>query len=266
MRAETITSITAIIALALAAMSLGYTARQTRLASNSNLFTVLEAVRSKLAARVPEAQPGEENSLIALRHKFSGDENEFARNPSSSRSGYERALIARIRIVHTLREDMRREDFRHVKRLVDAYNYVAEKIDSRLFDATPTLGTYHIAIIRELFIAEPYIWHRMLFERPGRWGMRALRLGEMARSYNEMNPIHRRDVIFDGDKPYGTILPKTKPRKLRRAWWWIHVRVVGYPTITPRSKVAQNRLAERLADALDAPYPEDRHKQTRRAR
>lgn len=256
-----------IIALALAAVSLGYTARQVRLMRDTNRFQVLEAVRLALAssARLPERQPGHENPFYALRHKFGGDENESARNPSPSKSGYECALIARIRIVHALDADVRKEDRRFVERLVNSYNDVAQLVDSRLFEATPILGTYHIAIIRELFIAEPYIWHRMLFERPGRWGMRVLRLGEMARSYNAMNPIHRRDVIFDGDASYGTILPAATPSWLRRAWWWARVRVAGYPTLTPRSKVAQNKLAARLADALGTPYPERSGRKTRRA-
>jgi len=257
-----------IIALALAAVSLGYTARQVRLMRDTNRFQVLEAVRLALmsSARLPERQPGHENPFYALRHKFGGGENEFARNPSPSKNGYERALIARIRIVHALDDEVRDEDCRLVERLVNAYNYVAQLVDTRLLEATPILGTYHIAIIRELFIAEPYIWHRMLFEQPERWGMRVLRLGEMARSYNEMSPIHRREVIFGGDPTYGTILPKATPSWFQRAGWWVWVRVVGYPTLTSRSKVAQNGLWLRLAEALESPYPEQRRKRTRRVR
>jgi hypothetical protein len=229
---------------------------------------VFKAVRSALRsrARLPEANPGEENPFYALRYKFGGEENKHARNPSPSRRGYERALIARIKIVHDLDDEVRKEDFRLVTRLVNAYNYVGELVDSRLFKPTPILGTYHLAIVRELFIAEPYIWHRMLFEEDDRWGMRVLRFGEMARSYNEMNPIHRREVIFGNDKPYGAILPKATPSAFQRVWWWARIRAVGHPAITQRSKAAQNRLRVRLADALEAPYPSDRHKRPGRAK
>jgi hypothetical protein len=257
-----------IIAIALAAVSLGYTARQVRLARDSNRFQVFKAVRSALRsrARLPETKPGEENPFYALRDRFAGDENERARTPLLTKKGYERALIDRIKIVHALEDGVRGEDSRLVERLVNAYNYVGELVDSRLFDPRSILGTYHLAIVRELFIAEPYIWHRMLFESDGRWGMRVLRFGEMARSYNEMNPIHRREVIFSDDESYGIILHKATPSAFRRAWWWTRVRVVGYPTLTSRSKAKQNRLRVRLADALKAPYPKDRHTRTRRAR
>jgi hypothetical protein len=245
----------AILALILNGGALAYLGLQTRHLRDTNRFHVLEAVHQQLKAssRLPESTDGE-NHFYALRRRFKTSPD-AARNPPPGKEGYEASLAARIEVVRELDADVRRRDTQLVDHVVNAYNRVGDLIDNRLIEARPILATYHVSIIREMFIAEPYLWYRMLFEEPERLGMRPLRLGEMARAYNDMNPVHREEIVFRGDERYGSIFPRPSPSRPRRAWWWVRVRTVGYPTITSRSKVEQRALAGRLRDAVGGKYP-----------
>lgn len=245
-----------ILALILNGGALAYLGLQTRHLRNTNRFHVLEAVHQQLKAsnRLPDSTDGE-NHYYALRRRFKTSPDAATRNPPPGKEGYEASLAARIEVVRELADDVRRRDTQLVDHVVNAYNRVGDLIDNRLIEARPILATYHVSIIREMFIAEPYLWYRMLFEEPERLGMRPLRLGEMARAYNDMNPVHREDIIFRGDERYGSIFPRSSPSRPRRLWWWVRVRATGYPTITSRSKVEQRALAERLRGVVGGKYP-----------
>lgn len=249
MQIEDVTALAALLAAIAALISVLYVARQVLVGAKANQLAVLLEVHRVFRARLPNESNGDENAFYALRHAFNA-----AEAPDGwSESAYREGIVARVRIVagRARSDDAQyRREVALVKHVVNAYNDVADLVDNDLVEVEPVLKTYHLPMIREMFIAEPYLWHEAVVLGRGRWGFRALRLGEIAREYHRMNPIHRGTVAADDDK--APILARLEPTRVRRLAWWLRRRFIGYPRITHRSKLQQMRTAETFRRALES--------------
>src|SRR5207302_4786002 len=76
-------------------------------------------------------------------------------------------LIPRIWAVRSLPDAERKADIAIIRPFINAVNDVAEMIEEGLVDVGTFLGKYHLALIREVFIAEPYIYYRNLYTSEG---------------------------------------------------------------------------------------------------
>lgn len=224
--------------------------RQLSALRRRNEFDIFAVTGSKMGTRfkdLPDANG--ENAFYALRHRF----------PRETRTStdYQRSLVERVRVVRNLSEADYRADLKIVGRVVNVLNEVAEVVDNKYVDHHKLLARYHLLLLREVFIVEPYIIHEVVLQTRGRWGMRVLQLGGMARAYNDMNPVHRRSVYYlrhqSDDADYGPIHepPNLQGiRRLKRAWWAMRRATMGYPSITERTKRRQNDMLDRLRDRL----------------
>jgi hypothetical protein len=222
--------------------------RQLRLMTRQNELDALRRVKELFPTRFQAVENRER--FFDLRRRFAAAPT-GQREPGWGPAAYRRGLINRVSIVATLDPTLREQDFAAVTPYVNALNDFADLIDFGIIDPRRVLGKYHLALARELFIAEPYIHYKILYENSGRWGYRVLRLGEMARRYNDINPVHRRPIYLrDVDRSGGEALliyPAPTPGALMvlRPFWAIRRRL-GYPTITERSKRRQNRQMNRV--------------------
>jgi hypothetical protein len=220
---------------------------QLRSMSQRNQFDALLQAGKLFAERFPPRSEGGGDPLYQLRYRLPS-------RPEWGRRGYHRNLIERISAVRHLPPEVREADVKIITGLVNALNDLAELIDLKFLDARSILSKYHLAIVREVFIAEPYIYHEIMFSDRGRWGLRVLRLGEMARKYNDMNPVHRRSIYFMKgnmrDTEYGPIYlaPQSEWLRIYRLWWYVRRHLRGYPTISERTKRQQNRYLAKLED------------------
>jgi hypothetical protein len=226
--------------------------RQLRAMTRQNELDALRRVKELFPGRF-EGREGRER-FFDLRDRFmsvSAQAPEIAWGAPA----YQRDLISRLGAVADLDPEVRAEDFAAVIPYVNALNDFADLVDFGIVDAQRVLAKYHLAIARELFIAEPYIHYKILYENSGRWGYRVLRLGEMARLYNDINPVHRRPIYLgDVDRAGDNALlvypaPTGGVFVLLRPCWAIRRRF-GYPTITERAKRRQNRQMKRIRRQL----------------
>lgn len=237
----------AVVTLANAAV----VARQLRSSNKRNQFDVLYMSGRHINERLSADQVDGENAFYALRHHFTGP----AANPAWGTKPYYQSLLDRIVAVAQLDPAERAKDLQYIERVVNVWNDIAESVEFRFIDHQKILSKYHLTIIRDVFIIEPYVYQQVIFAERGRWGFRVLQLGEMARRYNDMNPVHRRGVYFLRskriDNNYGPIYasPDPTPFWLFSLLWRIRRRLRGYPRITERSKRRQNRQLSRIEDA-----------------
>jgi hypothetical protein len=234
--------------------------RQVRAGSRRNEFDILQTASARLRDRMtPRAPSDAETPLYALRHKFveaQGASGPVPITPTWGHHGYQQNLLLRIAKVQALSREDREAAMDAVEKATNALTDVAELIEFGMLDRRKVLAKYHLSFIREVYILEPFIICGVLFWGRGpRWGMRALRLGEMARQYNDMNPIHRRSVYFSlsgvNDRAFGAVYPAPNSSFLRlwRAWWWLRRHTVGYPTLSQRSKRSQNTYMHALEES-----------------
>jgi hypothetical protein len=229
--------------------------RQLSALRRRNEFDILSDVGDRLRVRFRhlDAKDGA-HPFYALRHRF---EHVLSARDTHTQRAYERGLADRVRAFGKLTEAEYRADLAIVEPVVNLLNEVAEVVDNRYVDHHKLLARYHLLLIREVFIAEPYVIREVVLGTRGRWGMRVLELGWMARRYNDMNPLHRRSVFYlrdqYADEDYGAIHGPPEidgPRTARRAWWAIRRSVRGYPRIDERTKRRQNDMISRLGDLL----------------
>lgn len=227
--------------------------RQLRSMGKKNEFDALLQGTETFARRFGK-DAAERDRFYGLRRRFEGtrEGNEGAPEPKWGSTAYRERLIARIEMVAALTPDERDKDFTVVSSFVNTINDFAELIDFRFLEAQRVLSKYHLAIAREIFLAEPYIYYKCLPPQSGRWGFRVLQLGEMARRYNDINPIHRRPIYFmEHDQPdisFGAIYPAPESPwlPLLKSFWAVRRRL-GYPSITERGKRRQERGVRKLA-------------------
>lgn len=243
--------LTAVVAVFAAALVV----RQIRILVRRNEFETLQSARQSLLERFRD-ETSSESGFYALRMRFADDQG---RNTSAEVGWGERhyrlGLARRVQAVRALSDDERAADLAVVTPLVHALNDVAALLDYGFVRPQRLLSTYHLLFIRECFIAEPYIFHEAIFGDRGRWGMRVLELGRVARRYNDMNPLHREDVyLIEGhrlDPHYGVLHPRPPKYAMARSrMLWALRRTVGYPGIKERHKRAQKRNLRRLKQAL----------------
>jgi|GEM_PF-5810685 len=72
---------------------------------------------------------------------------------------------------------------------VNGINDLAELIEMKLLELTPPLQKWYLALIQGTWLVEPYILTRSIAGKR-RWGLRVLRLGWLARLYNDISPLH----------------------------------------------------------------------------
>lgn len=229
--------------------------RQLSALRRRNEFDIFGVIGGRMRERFAHTEHTQgEHPFYALRHHFA---HVSIGKATHKQDEYERGLVERIEALSRLTEGQYREGLKLVEPVVDVLNEVAEVVDNRYVDHHKILARYHLLIIREVFIAEPFILSEVVLGTRGRWGMRVVELGRMARKYNDMNPIHRRSVFFlrnqDADKAYGAIYEQPRTDGLhypRLAWWAIRRHLFGYPRITERTKRRQNAMLRRLADRL----------------
>lgn len=229
--------------------------RQLSALRRRNEFDILEVIGGRMRERFASMDRTEgEHPFYALRRHV---EKVTTGRATHKQDEYERGLADRVKALSQLSEDQYRQGLKLVEPVVNVLNEVAEVVDNRYVDHHKILARYHLLIIREVFIAEPFIISEVTLGTRGRWGMRVVELGRLARKYNDMNPIHRRSVFFlrhqDADEAYGTIheQPRTEGlRRLRLALWSVRRHLLGYPRITERTKRRQNAMLRRLEDRL----------------
>ncbi len=203
--------------------------------------------------RFPPQQPvtlAGTNSFYELKNRFRETVQEMPDHIRECRGefNYVNCLVRRIAIVCAMSSAERERDFAIIRYYVNIVNDVAEMVEERLVDAGSFLGKYHLNLIREVYIAEPYIYHFNLFGYSGRWAMRVLRIGEMAREFNDMNPIHRKPVFYNDDVGFGCIYgaPEGRFLRARNLVGFLRNRFGHYPQLSSRSKRRQNRLLEKV--------------------
>jgi hypothetical protein len=102
---------------------------------------------------------------------------------------------------------------------VNRLNEVAELYEGNLLDRRRFVGKRSVAIIQQLFAAEPYIlWRNST--TPGRWGLRVLGLGSEARRYHWRSPLQRAAIRLRVD-PRGYQRSLTYPGLCERLGWII---------------------------------------------
>lgn len=77
------------------------------------------------------------------------------------------------------------------ERFVSDLNDIAELVESRVMDPVAFLRKRHYAVMREVYVLEPYILWRSTRPGWGRWGMRVLALGASARAFHWTDSYHR---------------------------------------------------------------------------
>jgi hypothetical protein len=177
-------------------------------------------------------------------------------NPEWGNEAYHRSLRERIVIVNKLSNAEREQCLDLIEPYVGRMNDLGELIHLGFVDPKAILSKIHLSIAREVFIAEPFIYREMIWGQRGRWGFRVLRLGEMARAYNDLNSIHREPIFFFNrrirDDDYGPIYqhpPRNRRFKVRA---FIRLHMLGYPTINKRVQRQQQQYLERLREELRA--------------
>jgi hypothetical protein len=233
----------------------GLVIRQLSALKRRNEFDILGVIGGRMRERFAHVEHTDgEHPFYSLRRHVAHVPTGRATHKQNE---YECGLADRVKVLSKLSEDEYREGLDLVEPVVNVLNEVAEAIDNRNVDHSKILARYHLLIIREVFIAEPFIVSEVVLGTRGRWGMRVVELGRLARKYNDMNPIHRRSVFFlrnrDADEAYGTIHEQPQTDGLHHvqlAWWTIRRHLFGYPRITERTKRRQNAMLRRLTDRL----------------
>jgi hypothetical protein len=247
--------------------------RQLRALNQKNKFDLLQFAANRMSQRFGYASVATKHSLwtrmleglwpksdndgewssvygreryYALKRRF---RDTVATLPEDTRG----CRVARVAIVCGQSEPARQSDFHSIRQFVNAVNDVAEMIEEGLADVGTFLAKYHLSLIREVYIAEPYIYYYNLYSKSGRWGMRVLRLGEMARQYNDISPIHRQPVFFTDDLGFGCIYgaPGGRLLRLRKCVWFARNLLSLYPSLTSRSKGQQSRFLEKARHELE---------------
>ena len=195
--------------------------------------------------------------FYALKNRFRGVISTLPEEVRNCRGhgNHLRCLAARIAVIRDLPRSVRQEDFETIRQYVNAVNDVAEMVEAGLVDVGYFLGKYHLALVREVYIAEPYICYLNLYTSSGRWGMRVLRVGEMARNYNDISPIHRQPIFFRDDVEFGPIYGALSGRLVRakKCLWFVQGRLSLYPSLNARSKRRQTRFLDLVRRELEAP-------------
>lgn len=233
--------------------------RQLRSMAKKNEFDALMNAKDTFPRRFAHLENGAAD-FYALKDQFAGVDGGRDGDTRWGERCYRERLAARVEVVAKLPEAERKEHIDSIiKPFVDSLNNFAEFIDFKFIDPQRVLSKYHLAMARELFIAEPYIYYTVLNPESGRWAYRVLRLGEMARSYNDMNPVHRRSIYYmhgaRPDREFGVIYPAPRSAllPLLKLIWLVRRAVVGYPTISARVKRRQNRRVMALGELLTDP-------------
>lgn len=229
--------------------------RQLSALRRRNEFDILVVIGSRMRERFASTNHADsQREFYGLRGHFAQISTGRATHKQHE---YERGLADRVKALSQLSETEYRQALTLVEPIVNVLNEVAEVIDNRYIAHHKILARYHLLIIREVFIAEPFIVSEVVLGTRGRWGMRVVELGRVARRYNDMNPIHRRSVFFlrdrDADKAYGAIHeqpPTDGLHRLRLASWAVRRHLFGYPRITERTKRRQKAMLRRLDDRL----------------
>ena len=143
---------------------------------------------------------------------------------------------------------IRKESLNRVNKL----NEVCELIDEdmlRPIDLVKTNVDLHAALLHELSLLEPFIWHQAIFGGRGRWGFRPLQLLDALRALRAISPTPtiRRPISFAIDGQVLYTLPEITPSARLRE-------LVGARfaprRITVRTKIRQNALRNRLVDQV----------------
>lgn len=220
--------------------------RQLRSMSKANEFGALERAQKIISEQFKGVEGG------AARFYELKDVFDKATPKAWGPTAYRTAMEQRFETVMAMSPQERLSQLQIIEPVVNALNNLAELIDLDFLDAPKILSKYHMMLAREAFLLEPYILDEVLVENRGRWAYRVLRLGEMARMYNDINPVHRRDIYFlhgrQPDKEFGAIYLKPESAWLwaLRLRWRLRRSLLGYPTITERAKRQQNKEMENL--------------------
>lgn len=233
--------------------------RQLRSMAKKNEFDALMNAKDTFPRRFAHLENGAAD-FYALKDQFEGVDGYEHGDTRWGERPYRERLASRVEVVAKLSPSEREEHLKGViAPFVNSLNNFAEFIDFKFVDPQRVLSKYHLAIARELFIAEPYIYFTVLKPESGRWAYRVLRLGEMARRYNDMNPVHRRPIYYmQGDRPdreFGPIYPAPRSALLPffRMFWLARRALFGYPTISTRVKRRQNKRVMTLRELLANP-------------
>jgi hypothetical protein len=239
------------------AVSAGIVAWQLRSSRRRDSFDAWRIALDILRDRLPRGRVNGENEFYAIRHRFVSNGSSMAGVlPRWGRLGYRQSVVARLEIVRKLSDDEREHDIAIIWPVVNRLNDVAELLNYGYVDQRRILAKYHENLIRDLHILEPYIYYENIFGAKARWGMRVLQLGEIARKYNDRNPIHRRPVFFRTgirtDLQYGAIYraPEGVAWSICRPLHFVRRKLLGYPGVSDRAKRSQNRVMRQIQDEV----------------
>jgi hypothetical protein len=142
-------------------------------------------------------------------------------------------------------------DHKLISPVVNALSDLAFLCEVGVVPVKQVLSTYHLVVLREGWIIEPYIYYYTLEKNPGRWGMRALQLLQAARDYHDMNPIHGQVVyILDSESKNLTALGMVWDKKPRAWLERVILRILWVmgviPSISERKKRTQHIHLEEI--------------------
>lgn len=169
-----------------------YIWRQLSAVRKKNAFDVFNAVAERMSKRFGATSSEEFYSLSESR--FSGLKN-FAQRDSDYLFPSP-LLLERIRAIRELPTDVWAKDFKKIQPICNALSDIAALIEFGVVSSKQFLSTYHLIVLREGWIMEPFIYDYSLFRNPGRWGMRVLQLLECARQYHEENRLHSHMPVY----------------------------------------------------------------------
>jgi hypothetical protein len=131
---------------------------------------------------------------------------------------------------------------------VNRMNEVAELYEGNLVDRRRFVGKRSVAIVQQLFVAEPYIlWRNSTIS--GRWGLRVLGLGAEARLYHWRSVLQKAAIQLREDADPHGYSPSSSYRGFSACLGWI----IG-PGSTPRGGFARWIAEARIRRGLGAGY------------
>jgi hypothetical protein len=160
-------------------------------------------------------------------------------------------LLQQMRFLNAMDERVFNGQMKIVHEMVNCYGDIAELLVLKDIDARVIFAKWHLMIIRELYLIEPYIYLKNI-RSGGRWGQRALRMAELAKKFNDLSPIHHEPVYLlensgQNDTFYGAIY---RPR--RRFVPIIQLRFFNFGTFSRRVQRCQQRQLNNLKKAYEA--------------
>jgi hypothetical protein len=166
--------------------------RQLSALRRKNDFDILREVDNIVGRRFRDVAASD--AFYGLSRRFARVNRELSEGPPETWHAV--GIIERLNCVADLSHEEYTTDISILRPVVNAYNDLAQQIELGLVDSSSFLSKYHLMILREGWIVEPYAYYESIERNPGRWGLRVMQLLDAARTYHETNPLHGGEVYL----------------------------------------------------------------------